>query len=133
VDLIGNPVIDNPTQARWFNTCTLSADGLVRSFCASDSEAPAFQLRPNNARDTTGDRLEGVFTHSPLLIDANVSKTIVGPGGVNYQVRVDIFNLLNTVQWGGPQTNVTNTAFGTVNNNQSNDARFVMLTFKALF
>ena len=133
VDLIGNPVLDNPTKARWFNTCTLSVDGLTRSFCASDTEAPAFQLRPNNARDTTGARLDGVYRHNPVFVDMQFSKRIQGPGATSYQVRVDLYNMFNTVHWGNPNTNVAQTNFGTVGDNQANDPLFAMLTFKASF
>jgi hypothetical protein len=65
VDLIGDPVLDNPTTARWFNTCTLTTAG-ARQGCANDSEQPAFQIRAENALDTTGDRLEGVMQDEPF-------------------------------------------------------------------
>ena len=133
VDVIGDYVLDNPTKARWLNTCTLGADGISRSFCANDTEQPAFQFRPNNALDTTGARLERVYQHSPVLLDLSFSKTFPGPGRTNYQVRMDMYNAFNTVQWGQPNTNPTQTAFGTVSDNQSNDPRFMMVTFKATF
>jgi hypothetical protein len=133
VDLIGNPVLDNPTKARWFNTCTLGVDGVTRSFCASDTEQPAFQLRPNNARDTTGARLDGVYRHNPMFVDMQVSKRIQGPGATSYQIRVDLYNMFNTVHWGNPNTNVAQTTFGTVGDNQANDPLFAMLTLKASF
>ena len=60
VDQIGDPRIDNQTNARWFNTCTLTVAG-ARQGCASESEQPAFRIRPENALDTTGARLEGVY------------------------------------------------------------------------
>ena len=66
VDLIGDPVLENPTTARWFNTCTLTTAG-ARQGCASDSEQPAFQIRAENALDTTGDRLEGVMRRRAVL------------------------------------------------------------------
>jgi hypothetical protein len=133
VDVIGDYVLDNPTKARWFNTCTLGADGVTRSFCAGDTEQPAFQLRPNNARDTTGARLEGVYQHAPMLLDLSFSKTIKGFGSSSYQIRMDLYNAFNTVQWGQPNTTPTNANFGTVSDNQANDPLFAMLTFKASF
>jgi hypothetical protein len=133
VDVIGDYTLTNPTKARWFNTCTLGADGVTRSFCLSDSDQPAFQFRPNNARDTTGARLEGVYQHAPVLVDLSVSKTFQGPRTMTYQVRFDMYNAFNTVQWGQPNTNPTQAAFGTVSDNQNNDPRFAMLTFKASF
>ena len=133
VDVVGDYVLENSTKARWFNTCTLGADGVSRSHCASESEAPAFQFRPNNARDTTGARLEGVYQHSPMLLDLAFSKTFQGPGTTNYQVRLDMYNAFNTVQWSQPNTNPSNANFGSVSDNQNNDPRFMMVTFKATF
>ncbi len=133
VDVIGDYTLDNPTKARWFNTCTLGADGVTRSFCANDAEAPVFQLRPNNARDTTGARLVGVYRHNPVIVDMQFSKRIQGYRGVSYQIRVDLYNMFNTVQWGAPETDPDDTDFGTVGNAQANDPLFAMITFKASF
>ena len=133
VDVIGDYVLEHPTKARWFNTCTLGADGVTRSYCTSASEQPVFQFRPNNARDTTGARLEGVYQHAPVLVDLAFSKSFPGPRSSTFQFRVDMYNAFNTVQWGQPNTNPTQTAFGTVSDNQSNDPRFAMLTFKMIF
>jgi hypothetical protein len=133
VDVIGDYTLDNPTKARWFNTCTLGADGVTRSFCASDTEQPAFQLRPNNARDTTGARLDGVYRSQPVFVDLQFSKRIQGPRATSYQIRVDLYNMFNTVQWGEPETDPTDEDFGTVGDNQSNDPLFAMVTFKVGF
>ncbi len=124
VDLIGDPVLENPTKARWFNTCTLTAAG-ARQGCADASEQPAFRIRPNNALDTTGARLEGVFVSDPLILDMSFFKTFRFSQRISFQTRVEAFNLTNAVQWPGPNTTVTATAFGTVAETQSNDPRFV--------
>ena len=129
VDLVGDPVLANPTTARWFNTCTLTAAG-ARQACASDSEQPAFQIRPENALDTTGARLEGVYRSDPLVIDMSVFKTIKLAGRANFQIRAEIFNLLNNVQWPTPNTTITSPLFGSVTETQSNDPRFVQLAFR---
>jgi hypothetical protein len=130
VDLIGNPVLENPTNARWFNTCTLTASG-ARQTCASDTEEPAFRIRPENSLDTTGSRLEGVYRSDPLVVDGSIFKTIKLAGRVNFQIRAEVFNLFNSVQWNNPNTTVTSPAlFGTVAETQSNDPRFVQLAFR---
>ena len=41
--------------------------------------------------------------------------------------------MFNTPLWGNPNTNVTQTNFGTVGDNQSNDPLFAMVTLKASF
>ena len=132
VDLIGDPVLDNPTTARWFNTCTLTTAG-ARQGCANDSEQPAFQIRAENALDTTGDRLEGVMVDEPFYIDFSFFKNIRLNQRVNFQLRVEMFNATNVVQWGAPNTTVTNTAFGTVSETQANDPRSVQLQFRVTF
>ena len=132
VDLIGDPVLENPTKARWFNTCTLTVAG-ARQGCADASEQPAFRIRPNNALDTTGARLEGVFVSDPLILDMSFFKTFRFSQRISFQTRVEAFNLTNAVQWPGPNTTVTATAFGTVAETQSNDPRFVQIAFRLLW
>ena len=129
VDLIGDPVLENPTTARWFNTCTLTTAG-ARQSCASASEQPAFQIRAENALDTTGARLEGVMQDEPFYVDFSFFKNIRLNSRVNFQLRAEMFNATNVVQWGGPNTNVTNTAFGSITENQANDPRSVQLQFR---
>jgi hypothetical protein len=129
VDLIGDPVLDNPTTSRWFNTCTLTTTG-ARQNCASDAEQPAFRIRAENSLDTTGARLEGVMQHEPLYVDFSFFKNIRVNGRMNLQMRIEMFNATNVVQWGTPNTGVTNTAFGTIAENQANDPRAVQLQFR---
>ena len=132
VDLIGDPTLANPTTARWFNTCTLTTTG-ARQRCASDSEQPAFRIRAENSLDTTGSRLEGVYRSDPWILDMSFFKTVRLSGRLNFQTRVEVFNLTNAVQWPAPNTNVTATAFGTVAETQANDPRFVQIAFRLIF
>ena len=53
----------------------------------------------------------------PFYIDFSFFKNIRLNARVNFQMRVEMFNATNVVQWGGPNTNVTNTAFGTITEN----------------
>ena len=132
VDLIGDPVLDNPTTARWFNTCTLTTAG-TRQSCASATEQPAFQIRAENALDTTGARLEGVMGDEPFYVDFSFFKNVRVTQRVNFQLRVEMFNATNVVQWGAPNTTVTSTAFGTVTETQANDPRSVQLQFRITY
>jgi hypothetical protein len=132
VDLIGDPVLDNPTTARWFNTCTLTTAG-ARQSCASATEQPAFQIRAENALDTTGARLEGVMGDEPFYVDFSFFKNVRVTQRVNFQLRVEMFNATNVVQWGAPNTTVTSTAFGTVTETQANDPRSVQLQFRITY
>jgi hypothetical protein len=132
VDLIGDPTVSNPTMARWFNTCTLTVAG-VRQTCASDSEQPAFRIRAENALDTTGSRLERVYRSEPWVLDLSFFKTIRLSQRMNFQTRVEMFNVTNAVQWPTPNTTVTSAQFGTVAETQSNDPRFVQIAFRLIF
>ena len=132
VDLIGDPVLENPTTARWFNTCTLTVAG-ARQSCASDSEQPAFQIRAENALDTTGARLEGVYRSEPINLDMSFNKTVKLQGRTNFQVRIEMFNAFNKVQWPNPDTTITSAQFGRVTETQSNDPRFVQIAFRYSF
>jgi hypothetical protein len=132
VDVIGDPVLDNPTTARWFNTCTLTAAG-ARQGCANESEQPAFRIRPENSLDTTGARLEGVYRSEPLTVDMSFFKTVRLQGRQNFQVRLELFNALNKVQWPNPNTTITSPQFGQVTETQQNDPRFIQLAFRYSF
>jgi hypothetical protein len=131
-DIIGDPVLANPSNARAFNTCTLTAAG-ARQNCASDTEQPAFRIRPDNALDTTGSRLEGVIRSDPWILDMSFFKTVRLTDRFNFQTRIELFNLTNAVQWPAANTNITSTAFGTVSETQANDPRFVQLAFRLIF
>ena len=75
VDLIGDPVLANPTNQRAFNTCTLTVAG-ARQNCASAEEQPAFRIRADNALDTTGARLERVYRSDPWILDMSFFKNV---------------------------------------------------------
>ncbi len=142
VDVIGDYHLADPNRGRAFNTCTLGVDGVTRNACAdaNDQRAadpgraplqPAFRLRPTNALDTTGDRLDDVRISSPPILDMNFIRTIQFSSRVKAQIRVEIYNLTGAVQFPSAGTNTNNfTTFGTVANNQANDPRFVMLNFR---
>jgi hypothetical protein len=132
VDLIGDPRLTNPTKARWFNTCTLTAAG-ARQGCASDSEQPAFRIRADNSIDTTGARLETVYRSDPWILDMSFFKTIRLSSRMNFQTRIEMFNITNAVQWNAPNTNVASAQFGTVADTQANDPRFVQIAFRLIF
>jgi hypothetical protein len=132
VKLIGDPILAGPTRARWFNTCTLTATG-IRQNCASESEQPAFQILPANALRVEGNRLEGVYGDEPFYMDLSVFKNIPMPHRSQLQFRAEVFNLTNVVQFGAPNTTVTNAQFGTVGNSQANDPRNIMLSVRVTF
>jgi hypothetical protein len=132
VDQIGDAALENPTTARWFNTCTLTTTG-ARQGCASATETPAFRIRADNSIDTTGSRLERVYRSDPWILDMSFFKTIRLSSRTNFQLRFEMFNITNAVQWPAPNTTVTSAQFGTVAETQANDPRFVQIAFRFIF
>ena len=130
--LVGDPTIENPTLARWFNTCTQALSG-ARQNCASADEAIAWQVQPPFTLRTLTTRLEDVRTERPDLIDFSLFKTFSLPQRMRIQLRLESFNLFNTPWFGAPNTNVTNAAFGTVAPTQANDPRNVQIGIRFMF
>ena len=91
---ICDPVSSNPTIAQWFNTaCFQQTADTTGTF-------------GNTGRNTV--RGPGQFN-----IDASVIKnTKIGP--VNSELRLEIFNILNHPQFGNPNGQLGNAAFGTI-------------------
>ena len=131
VRVIGDPVVADPTKARWFNTCTLTATG-IRQNCAGDSEAPAFEILPANSLRVEGNRLEGVYVDEPFYMDFSFFKN-VRIQRTNLQFRAELFNASNVVQWGAPNTTATSAQFGTVSDSQANDPRNIMVSVRVSF
>jgi hypothetical protein len=70
----------------------------------------------------------------PFYVDFSFFKNVRVTNRVNFQLRVEMFNATNVVQWGNnPNTNVTNTAFGTITETQANDPRSVQLQFRITY
>ena len=130
--LVGDPTLDNPTLARWFNTCTQAISG-ARQNCASADEPIAWQVQPAFTLRTLTTRLEDIRTSRPGLIDFSLFKTFALPSRMRLQVRLESFNLFNTPWFGAPNTNVTNAAFGTVAPTQVNDPRNVQIGVRFMF
>jgi outer membrane receptor protein involved in Fe transport len=105
-----DPHLDNPTIAKWFDTSVFSP-------------APPFTFG-NVSRTTPQIRGDGVKN-----MDLTISKHVPIGTRMRVQVRADLFNLFNRTQFGGPNTTVTNAAFGTVTT-QANGPREVQLGVK---
>ena len=66
-----------------------------------------------------------------MIVDVSIFKTIRLSGRVNFQIRVEVFNLFNKVQWANPNTTVTSPRCSARSREtQSNDPRFVQLAFR---
>lgn len=121
-----DPTLDNPTLARWFNTCTETLAG-ARQNCASADEPVVWKVQAPFTLRTLTTRFDEIRTSRPALVDFSLFKSFSLPASMKVQVRLETFNLFNTPWFGAPNTNVTNAAFGQVTPTQANDPRNIQL------
>jgi len=127
-----NPKIDNPTSARWFNTCTITLAG-VRQSCASADEPAAWLVQDPYALRTLSIRFPNVRTLRAPLVDFSVFKMFPITERVRMQFRAESFNLTNTPWFGAPNTTLGSANFGVVSPSQANDPRNVQLALRLMF
>ena len=122
-----NPV----TRANW-NGQDPALDGdreerLQRWFDTSAFSQPAAFTFGN-----AGATFPGLRTDSVRNVDLSLFKHFALPGRLRLQARLEIFNALNRVQFGSPNTSVTSTSFGVVTS-QANTPRQLQFGVKALW
>lgn len=98
---------------RWFDTSVFSQPG---AFTFGNAGATFPLLRTDRVRN----------------LDLSLFKHFALPGRVRLQARIEVFNALNRVQFGSPNTSVTSTSFGVVNA-QANTPRQLQFGVKALW
>jgi hypothetical protein len=124
--------MDSRTNARWFNTCTLTAAG-VRQNCASSSETPAFRIMPAYTLRTLSTYFSDIRTQRAPLADFSLFKTFKIYEQMKLQFRAESFNITNSVWFAAPNTTVTSSSFGVVTASQANDPRNVQLALKLVW
>lgn len=127
-----SPKIENPTSARWFNTCTLTLAG-VRQSCASADQPVAWLVQDPYALRTLSTRLPNVRTLRAPIADFSVFKLFPITERVKLQFRAESFNLTNTPWFGAPNTTLGSANFGVVSPSQANDPRNVQLALRLIF
>jgi hypothetical protein len=138
VDIIGNVSQPNPTDARYINTCYENAQGVkVMSTpsapaCDSLSPNPAYRQRLAYTSQVNGPFL-GVRQRVHPLVDASLFKKFEIHKGVNFEIRGEFFNVLNTPNFGSPGTGLGSSTFGEVVKVQNNDPRIGQLTARINF
>jgi hypothetical protein len=134
VFVIGNPLIDNPTWDRLFNTGTIDSTGKLVN--AVPNLAPAFQIQPaftlrnaslyfGNLRDRWG----------PDLNISLVKRTRIRES-LNLELRADALDAFNHPLFGGdPTISATSPNFGRLirSNGQTNEPRQVQLSARLVF
>lgn len=138
VDIIGNVAQPHPTDARYINTCYENPEGQkVMSTpsapaCDSLSPNPAYRQRLAFTSQLNAPFI-GVRQRVHPLVDASLFKTFMLRPGVSFEIRGEFFNVLNTPNFGGPNTNIGSSTFGRVVKVQANDPRIGQLTARINF
>jgi hypothetical protein len=127
-----NPALPDPTEARYFNTCTLLTTD-ARTNCASTNEPVAFiQQQPQTLR-TLSLRCPTIRPPKVPSLDVSLFKAFQLHEGLKLQFRAEAFNGTNSPQLGAPSTSLTSTGAGQVGLTQSNDPRNIQLAVKMVF
>jgi hypothetical protein len=112
------------TTGQWANSST----------CTGANTTPAFQQEPLFTLNTLPPYMNIREIVHPLA-DASLFKTFKIRGGTSFEIRGEFFNVLNTPNFGGPNTNPTGSGYGGVSTplSQANDARLTQLTARVNF
>lgn len=129
-----SPVLENPTLDRWFNTCTLLANGSTRGCLAG--EQPVWTIQPALTLRTWASRIDWVRRPTIGNLDFSIIKNNHIGERINFILRGDFLNATNTPQFfNGPVTDVNNANFGRIAGAtvQSNLPRFIQVSAKIQF
>jgi hypothetical protein len=107
--IIGDWHIANPGPDRWFNTCTLLANGAQRNCLPGDT--PAWQVNAG----TFGNAGRNIVRSDGLKnFDLGLSRSFRFTERVSLQFRSEFFNLPNHANFGLPNQMSTSSSFATV-------------------
>jgi hypothetical protein len=109
-NLVGDPGVDNPSADRWFNTAAFAAPA---QYQWGDSGVGI---------------IEGPAAH---ILDLGLSKSFEVVPGKRLQVRWEMFNALNKVNYGNPGTTFGTANFGRILS--AGAARTMQLGIKFVF
>jgi hypothetical protein len=94
----GNPVLPNPTNDRWFDTSVFSV---------------VDQATQNQPRDFPLS-FKGLVGPSTFQTDATLSKSFSIKEGMKIEARLEVYNVLNNINWDNPNLTFGNSNFGKV-------------------
>ena len=97
----GDPVLDNPTPAKWFDTSVFD-------------KLPAYTRRTNPLQ------YDGLTGPGRFNMDLSVTKDFNLTERIKFVLRADFFNFPNNMTWANPNTSVTNSQFGMSTNTRAN-------------
>jgi hypothetical protein len=113
LEVSGDPIVDGPTWQRWFNTSVFK-------------QATPFTPRLNPYQ------YEGLAGPRYWQLDSTISKSFYLSERFKLKLRLEGYNLTNSVMPGNPNLTVTSTQFG-VANTQVNCGREVQYTLRLYF
>ena len=132
---VANPELPagQQTYNRWFNTCTLLANG-QRSGCASADEPVVWMQMTNSYQlRTYDDRFPNIRNHWATQVNMSMFKNFQIRERVGFQFRAEAFNAFNTPIYQGPNTSLTANNFGQVTISQQNFPRSMQFAFRLSF
>ena len=146
-DIIGDPRVTNPTYSHFINTCYQTPAGVNvistsnAPACDSATSTAAFRQRYSYDVQQSSNYLN-VRQRIHPLVDLSLFKQFQIHEGTSFEIRGEFFNVLNTPNFGTPNTSPGSSTFGSVpvtNVNgspyftQANDARIGQLTARINF
>jgi hypothetical protein len=104
--------LTDPTPDRWFNTCYVDLNGAQQK-CLS-GESPVWRQRPAFTLRTTPIRFPDIRVPWKPTLDASLFKHLDLPRKMRLEIRIEGFNLTNTVILPGPTTTFNDANFGKI-------------------
>jgi hypothetical protein len=136
---LSSPRLGNATYGRYFNTCYENAAGaLVMTTatapgCDAASPIPAFQQHISFTLNNIGPYMNDVRQRVHPLFDFTLFKQFQLHESLNFEIRGEFFNILNTPNFSGPNTSLGSASYGIVTLTQANDPRLTQLTARLNF
>jgi hypothetical protein len=111
---------------------TISGQDMSNAGRAQYFDTSAFSLNPAFSFGTAPRIMPNLYGPGAANFDISLFKTTMIKEEWRLQFRVEAFNAFNRVQFGNPQTNITNNAFGRIST-QANLPRDFQLALRLLF
>ena len=102
----------NATPDRWFNTCYADLNGALQK--CQPGESPVWRQRPPFTLRTTPLRFDDIRVPWKPTLDASLFKHVELTRRTRLEIRVEAFNLTNTVIVAGPNTTFNDSNFGKI-------------------
>jgi hypothetical protein len=110
--LIGSAKLDHPTPDRWFNTCYEDLAGVMQK--CEPGESPAWRQISAFALRTTPNRFDDIQQPWKPTLDASLFKNLQFSRRWRMELRLEAFNVMNSVIYPAPNTNYTSANFGKI-------------------